>query len=95
MIHKASLKKINDVIQWIVIIALIGVGIYYFFISKDMFKEMGWLIVWSGIGILNAGRIIDSKYFEDNLSWKNNWQNIIQMPMSAVIVVCEIKRLWF
>ena len=95
MIRKASLKKINDVIQWIVIIVFISMGIHYFFISKDMFKEMDWLIMWSCIGILNAWRIIDSKYFEENLSWKNNWQNIIQMPMSAAFVVCEIKRLWF
>ncbi|MBU3129464.1 hypothetical protein [Clostridium tagluense] len=94
MVCKASLKKINDIIQWIVAIVMIGICIYYFFISKNMFKEMQWLIIWSGIGIMSAGRLIDAKYFEDKFSWKNNWSDIITVFLSVVIVIMAIKELW-
>ncbi|WP_435791270.1 hypothetical protein [Clostridium sp.] len=95
MVRKATLKKINDIIQWIVSISLIGMGICYFFISKDMFKEMNWLIMGGGICIMNAGSIIDSKYSENNLSWKHNFKNFIYVFISTMIVIFEIKRLWF
>lgn len=94
MVCKASLKRINNIIQWIVTIVMIGMGIYYFFISKNMFKEMQWLIMWGGVGILNIGRLIDAKYFEDNFSLKKNWRNIIYVIVSVGIVVAKIKRLW-
>ena len=93
MLRKASLKKINDILQWIVSIAMIVMGIYYFFISKDIFRGRQFLIMWGCIFTLNAARIIDSRYFKGNLSWKNNWANIIQVSLSIIIFATEI--LWF
>jgi len=94
MLHKASLKKIFDIIQWIVSIAMIGICIFYFFISKNIFKGMGLIIMCGGIVIMNAFSIINSKYFEDNFSWKNNWVNVLQVSISALIIVAQIKELW-
>ncbi|MFT5875040.1 MAG: hypothetical protein ACI8WT_004020 [Clostridium sp.] len=95
MVRKATFKKINDIIQKIVAIVWLGMGIYYFFINKNGFKEMHTLILWGGICIMGVGRIIDSKYFEDNFSWKKIWKEIIIVPLCAVTVVSEIRRLWF
>lgn len=95
MFRKATLKKINDIIQKIFAIAWLGVSIYYIFINKNAFKGMHTLIMVGGLCIMGAGRIIDSKYFEDNFSWKKNWQEIIIVPTSVVTLVIEIKRLWF
>jgi hypothetical protein len=90
MVHKASLNKIFDMIQWIVSIAMISICIFYFFVSKNIFKGMGLLIMWGSLGISNALSIINSKYFEDNFSWKNNWLNITQVCMCLVFIVAEI-----
>ena len=90
MVSKASLKKINNMIQWIVGIAMIAIGIYYFFISKGIFKQRLVVIMWGCVGIMNAGSIIDSKYFKDNFSWKSNWVNILQVFFSAVVIVMMI-----
>ncbi|GCD13144.1 hypothetical protein [Clostridium tagluense] len=90
MVYKASLKKIIDIIQWIVSIAVIGMGIYYFFISKDISKGMGLLIMWGGIGINSALSIINAKYFKENFSWKNNWANITQVCMCSVFIVADL-----
>jgi hypothetical protein len=92
MVSKASLKKINDIIQWILAIAMVGMVIYYFFISKDIFKGRQQLIIWGYIGTSNASFIIDSKYFKENFSWKNNRLNIMQVSMCIMFFVAEI--LW-
>lgn len=89
MVHKALLKKILNMIQWIVSIALIGMCIFYFFISKNIFQGRLFL-VWGAIVINNALSIINSKYFEENFSWKNNWGNITQVCMFSVFIVAEI-----
>ncbi|TCO74404.1 hypothetical protein [Marinisporobacter balticus] len=94
MIDKAALKKIHNVIQWMVAIVMIGIGIHYFFISKTTFKEIQWLIMWSGVGIMNVGRLIDARYFEDNFNWKKHWKNAVYVFVSVVIVVGEIKKIW-
>jgi hypothetical protein len=85
MVRKASLKKINDIIRWILIIAMICMGIYYIFNSKDILNGMSYVIIWGCIGTANASCIIDSKYFEENFSWKNNWVNIIAVFISIMI----------
>jgi len=90
MVHKASLKKIFDIIEWIVSIAMIGICIFYFFISKNIFKGMGLIIMCGGIVVMNAFSIINSKYFEDNFSRKNNWLNITQVCIFSLFIVAEI-----
>jgi len=94
MINKDSLKKVHHVTQWIVSITMLVICIYYFFINKNIFKETQWLILWFLLGISNAGSIIDSKCFEYNFSWKRNWINVLNIFISILIVIVEIKRIW-
>lgn len=94
MSSKELLKKIYHVIQYIVCILGAGMGIYYFFISKNIFKEKQVLILWGLLGIINAGSIMNSKFLENNFSWKHNMGNIINVFISILIVSIEIKKLW-
>lgn len=93
MLYKDSLKKVNNMIQWTVSISMLGVCIYYFFISRNTFKETQWLILWGGVFIINVGSIINSKYFEDNFSWKNIRRNIIYICISTIIIVRGIIKI--
>jgi hypothetical protein len=90
MVHKASLNKILDMMQLIISIVMIGICIFYFFVSKNIFKGMGLIIMWGSTGINNALSIINSKYFEGDFSWENNRLNIIQVCMCLVFIVAEI-----
>ena len=93
MFRKESLKQINNMTQWIVSIATLGMWIYCFFISKNIFKETQWLILWGGVFIINVGSIINSKYFEDNFNWKNIRKNIIYICISTIITVRGIIKI--
>lgn len=94
MINKAALKKVNDIVGWIVSISMFIFGMYYFFVSKDVFKELQFIVMWSFFGLLHGGRLIDAIYFSDDFSIKKSGWDIIMIAFSILIIIIEAKRLW-
>lgn len=95
MVNKAALKKVNDVIGWIVSASMFSFGMYYFFVSKDIFKELQFIIIWGLFGLLHGGKLIDARYFSDDLNLKKSGWDIVGIVFSVVVVMIETKRLWF
>lgn len=95
MINKAVLKKVNEVVGWIIFVSMLTVAMYYFFVSKEFFKETLLIIVWSLCGILHGTYLIDARYFSDDFSVKKNLKSIIVIAVSVFFIISEANGLWF
>ncbi|MGB5822908.1 MAG: hypothetical protein WBH44_02455 [Proteocatella sp.] len=95
MVNKAVLKKVNDVVGWIVSASMFSFWMYYFFVSKEFLKEAQFIIMWSFFGLLHGGRLIDARYFDDDFSVKKNGWDILIIAFSVFVVIIEAKRLFF
>jgi predicted membrane channel-forming protein YqfA (hemolysin III family) len=95
MFHKATFQKINLMFAYSIEIAVIGMVIYWSVLKKNAFREMQTFIILGAWGIVCTSSIINSTYFVGNFSWKHNWREIISLPVCAVVVVLEIKKIWF